>query len=324
MAEFVIGVDGGNSKTDVVVAATDGTLLARFRDAGMRSPLSDLDRWRRTLRETVARARSRAGLAAGAEAACAAFFLANVDLPEEFRLAEREIGAITRAAVTVVRNDTLAVLRAGATRRWGVAVVAGAGINAVGVGRDGRMEGFLALGAITGDCGGGHDLGLAGLGAAMRATDGRGPGTALVGTVPAHFGLSRPEDVAVAVHRGEIAYRDLHVLAPVVFATAAGGDGVARAILDAFGDEVATMATTLIRRLDLAGTDVEVLLGGGVLQTGDRPLFDRIARGVTATAPRAQVSVLRVPPVYGALVEALHRAGACPGTAGRLRAALAA
>ena len=91
MAEFVIGVDGGNSKTDIVVAGTDGTLLARFRGPGMPSPLTDLDRWRATLRVAVARARSLAGVTDAARAGCAAYFLANVDLPEEFRLAEREI-----------------------------------------------------------------------------------------------------------------------------------------------------------------------------------------------------------------------------------------
>src|SRR5215813_9584504 len=175
VSSYVIGVDGGNSKTDVVVASTDGQLLARTRGGGVNSPLAGVERWREDLVTLVEEARWRAGVGAETRAASAAFFLANVDLPAEHQLAQRELAAVIPAARTVVHNDTLAVLRAGATRDWGVAVVSGAGINAVGVGPDGRVEGFLALGDITGDSGGGHDIGVHGLGAAMRACDGRGP-----------------------------------------------------------------------------------------------------------------------------------------------------
>lgn len=323
MAEYLIGVDGGNSKTEVAVASSDGELLARVRGPGVHSPLSDVDGWRQGLIGTVERALLSAGVGTATRARAAAYFLANLDLPAEHEIAERELVPATPAEHTVVRNDTLAILRAGASRPWGVAVVAGAGINAVGVGPDGRTEGFLALGEITGDIGGGMHLGLAALGAAVRATDGRGPATALTGTVPAHFGLATPEEVSVAVHHGRIARGGLHVLAPIVYATAADGDPVARAILAGFAGEVATMATALIRRLGLAGSDVEVVLGGGAIPLGERTVPDLVTAGVTAVAPAAKVLVLDVAPVYGALVEAFDRAGVPAAGLARLRTALA-
>ena len=94
------------------------------------------------------------------------------------------------------------MLRAGTERGWGVAVVCGAGINCVGVGPDGRHARFPALGAITGDWGGGFDLGLAALSAAARSEDGRGPRTPLEQAVPAHFGLATPRELAEAIHLG--------------------------------------------------------------------------------------------------------------------------
>ena len=77
-----------------------------------------------------------------------------------------------------VGNDTLAVLRAGTERGWGVAVVCGAGINCVGVAPDGRSVRFPALGRITGDWGGGYDVGLEALYVAARGEDGRARGRA--------------------------------------------------------------------------------------------------------------------------------------------------
>jgi N-acetylglucosamine kinase-like BadF-type ATPase len=322
MAEHVVAVDGGNSKTEVVVASTSGRVLARRRGDGVVSPLADPAGWRDRLTSLVAEARSDAGIRPGTTAACAVYFLANVDLPVERRIAHRELDRAGQAEVTVVRNDTLAVLRAGASRDWGVAVVSGAGINAVGVHPSGRTAGFLALGDYTGDSGGGMGLGIAALGAAVRARDGRGPATLLTGSVPAHFGLRRPEDVAIAVHKGSVAYDGLRVLAPVLFAAAAAGDEVAAGIVDAFADEVATMATALIRRLRLIRTDVEVVLGGGTLQTGNGVLHDRVTAGVVAVAPRARVGVLDVPPVFGAVVEAWATVGAAETALRRVRRAL--
>jgi N-acetylglucosamine kinase-like BadF-type ATPase len=319
MAEYVLGIDGGNSKTEVVVATTDGEILARTRGAGVRSPLGDVERWRHDLLTLVAAALDEASINPDTRAASAAYFLANVDLPAEHEIARRELPAATAAEVTVVHNDTLAVLRAGARRRWGIAVVAGAGINAVGVDQDGRTEGFLALGEITGDFGGGQHLGVLGLGAAARAIDGRGPATALAAAVPAHFGLSSADQVAVAVHHGEIVFEDLHVLAPVVFAAAQDGDPVAVSILSMFADEVATMAAALIRRLGLTGSDVEVVLGGGSMRNGHPDFLRQVESGVAAVAPRATVSLLDVVPVYGALVEAFDLAGADPDALRRLR-----
>ena len=321
MAEYVLAIDGGNSKTEVVVATTDGVVLARTLGPGVKSPLRDPARWRDQLVSLVDSARREAQI--DAPAASAAYFLANVDLPAEHDVARRELTAATPAEVTVVHNDTLAVLRAGGDRRWGIAVVAGAGMNAVGVDPSGRTEGFLALGDITGDVGGGHHIGLLGLAAAVRAADGRGPATALTVDIPRFVNLASPEAVAIAVHHAEIRYEDLHILAPVVFAAAAAGDPAARNILSVFAEEAATMATTLIRRLGLAGTDVEVVLGGGSMRNGIPEFLDRVTAGVVAVAPHAQVRLLEVAPVYGALVEAFDQAGADRAALVRLRPAMA-
>jgi N-acetylglucosamine kinase-like BadF-type ATPase len=318
VADVVLGIDGGNSKTDVVAAATDGRVLARRRGGGVVSPLADPAAWREQLATLVADTLRDAGVG---PARCAAYYLANVDLPAELRVARRELERTGLATETVVCNDTLAVLRAGASRPWGVAVVSGAGVNAVGVHPSGRTTGYLALGDYTGDTGGGISIGVQGLAAAMRARDGRGPATVLATVLPARLGMRRPRDIAIAVHSGAIRYDDLHLLAPAVFAVA-GSDEVAAGIVARFADEVAIMATALIRRLHLARSDVEVILGGGTLQAADTTVLDRVGALVTDVAPRARVCVLDVAPVFGALVDAWTRAGAPETALHRLRAQL--
>ena len=104
--------------------------------------------------------------------------LANADLPEEEAEHATAVQAQAWSPTATVVNDTFAILRSGLSDQdpphWGVAVVCGAGINAVGVAPDGRVTRYLALGTISGDWGGGYGLGLEVLWHAIRAEDGRG------------------------------------------------------------------------------------------------------------------------------------------------------
>jgi N-acetylglucosamine kinase-like BadF-type ATPase len=320
----VLAIDGGNSKTDIALVAADGTLLAGGRGPGVRTfPTPEI---LAAIGAGIAAAAQEAGLPPGWPAAdCTVACMANADLPEEEERLAAMITAAGWSTATVVANDTFAVLRAGLdTPRglpWGVAVTCGAGINCQGVAPDGRTTGFLALGGITGDWGGAYGLGRAALWWAIRAEDGRGPQTALREVVAGHFGLPAVRDVAVAIHLEKIDEDDLQGLAPLVLATAREGDQVARDLVSRLADEIVTMAGTVLRRLGLAGQVVPVVLGGGVLTARDPQLIRWITERLAVQAPRAQVSVVAVPPIAGAALLGLDRAGAGPAAEHRLRAA---
>ncbi len=119
-------------------------------------------------------------------------------------------------------NDTLAALRAGTDHPFGVVLICGAGVNAAAVGATGRTARLAALGPISGDRGGGRDLGMGALGAAVRARDGRGPRTAFEQLVPATSGCERPEAVTRAIYDGRIPEDRILELAPTVFNAARG------------------------------------------------------------------------------------------------------
>ncbi|MFJ9562545.1 N-acetylglucosamine kinase [Streptomyces fuscichromogenes] len=324
MPDLVVGVDGGNSKTDLVLADTEGRLLSWIRGAGTRPHTEGMQ----TTTERLARlgrfALAEAGLPQTAPVSAGAYFLANVDQRAQERLALRQLTELGVAGRTVVHNDTLAVLRAGAPDGWGVAVVSGAGINAAAVHPGGRSARFLSLGDITGDWGGGLAVARAGLGAAVRAGDGRGRTTRLRRDLPPHFGLGSVEAVALAVGAGEIPVTALHGLAPLVFAAAEDGDAVARGIVERLGDEIVAMVTALLRRLRLLRTPTPVVLGGGTLQNDHLLLRDHISSRLAAEAPLARPRVLDVPPVAGAAAQALVTADASADARRRLREAIGA
>lgn len=315
---MILAVDGGNSKTDVALVGDDGGVLAHAR-----GPLSSphhlgLSGCLDVLQQLV----DEAGLD-GRRAEVAQVLLAGVDFPEEEAELQAALDRRGWAATTHVGNDTFAVLRAGTERGWGVAITCGAGINCVGVAPDGREVRFPALGPITGDWGGGYDVGLAGLSAAARSEDGRGPATRLQHLVPAHFEEESPLAVARAIHMGRIPERRLLELAPVVL-RAAAGDAVAAAIRDRLVDEIVALARASVTRLGLADEHVDVVVGGGLMRGADSELLGRIESGLRRIGPQLVLRRTSSPPIVGAALLGLDAVGAGSDAQARLRRELSA
>ena len=235
--------------------------------------------------------------------------LAGADLPAEEAALRAAVEARGWAARTAVGNDTFAILRAGSDRGWGVAVVCGAGINCVGVAPDGRTARFPALGPITGDWGGGLDVGMAALAAAARGEDGRGARTSLEQSVPAAFGLTSARELGEAIHTGAIPLRRMLELAPLVLAEAARDD-VAAGIVARLADEVVAFARAALTRLDLLDEPVELLVGGGLMRNADGRLAEAIDAGVRQLGSQITARVVPEPPIVGAALLGLDELGA--------------
>jgi len=309
---IALAIDGGNSKTDVALVGEDGSLRGLARGAGSSPHHLGGERSLDVIGALVDE------LAPPGRPRLAVLTMAGVDFPEE----ERELAVLARrrgwAERVEVRNDTFAILRAGTDRGWGVAVVCGAGINCVGVAPDGRHARFPALGPTTGDWGGGYDVGQEALYAAARGEDGRGPRTRLERDVPEHFGLSTPGEVAFEIHRGRIEHQRLVELAPAVF-DAARDDAVAAKIVARLAAEVVAFVRVAAARLGLEDAELEVVLGGGLLQEADDSLVAEISRGVHETAPRAVVHPTAAPAILGSALLALDELGADDAAKARLR-----
>ncbi len=321
----ILAVDGGNSKTDVAIIDARGRLLGTARRNESSNAGLPRDDSIGVIERAVRMACRDAGLDPDRRpvAHAGVFCLAGADLPIDDRRIARALAALELTESTTVRNDTFAVLRAGTDRGWGVAVVCGAGMNCSGVGPDGRVVRFPALGELSGDlASGGGWVGMRALGSAIRARDGRGPRTQLERLVSAHFGMGRPAAVMEAMYVGRVDPNRVVELPPVVFRAAADGDAVAMSILDRLADEVVAMAGAAIRRLRVRSLDVDVILGGGVFLGQDGAFLERVERGIASVAPRALVRRLTAPPLLGAALLGVDALQSDPRAGARLRRTL--
>lgn len=321
----ILAVDGGNSKADVALVAADGRLLAAVRGDTISHQAVPLAVGVRRLTELVAAVRAAAPRSP--EPAHAIYCLAGADYPSDIGLLRTAFDAAVPTSESLVLNDTFAALRAGTTRPWGIALICGQGINGAAVAPNGRRFRFAGVGDISGDWGGGTSIGHAGLGAAVRARDGRGPRTELERTIPAAVGLTRPEAVTRAYYDKRLDEARIGDLAPTVFATAIAGDPVARSIVDQLADELAVMAGALARRTGLTRRDPEVVLAGGIFKTDDAAFHSGLADRIKAAIPDARIVRLAAPPVLGAALIGLDRLNGGlrdPAVQTRLRATIEA
>ena len=324
-APILLAVDGGNSKTHLALVTADGRLLSLVH-----GPLSSphhlgVNGCLEVLDQLFAEATDQAGLARndGPIAEIGNLLLAGVDFPAEESHLQELVTTRGWAERIFVGNDTVALLRAGTEKGWGVAVVCGAGINCIGVAPDGRQVRFPALGEITGDWGGGYDVGMAAVSAAARSEDGRGPKTSLERSVPAHFGRETPTELAHAFHLGEIQRRRVLELAPLVLAEA-DHDDVAAAIVDRLAAEVVALARAALTRLELTQEPVEVVLGGGLLKSAHGRILDAIAEGLAKVGPDIKVHPTASAPVVGAALLGLDELSAGVDAQERARAEITA
>jgi N-acetylglucosamine kinase-like BadF-type ATPase len=288
---LILGVDGGDSKTDVVLASTEGEPLAFLRGPGSNShgPRGSIG-----CVDVVGSLVERLPFEAPAERAV--LFLCGADVPADIDELSALVEARGWAREATVDNDTFGLLYAGTDRPDAVAVICGSGINCIGRNGAGAVARYPALGWETGDWGGAGAVGSEALFLANRAADGRGEATSLVDAVEWHFGKSVVE-VGIDVHYGGMAESRLGELAPAVVDAAVAGDVVAFALVQRLADEIVSLVDRAFR--DLGLDDADVVLGGGMLAARGL-LFDLVARALPRppTAPA-------LPPVAGAVLAAL-------------------
>jgi glucosamine-6-phosphate deaminase len=291
---LVLGADGGNSKTELLVVTHDGVVAAYVRGPGSNSHAVGAAGTAAVLGRLVV----RAGL--DEQADVGVFHLCGADVPSD--VAELEQAVTSRGWVdrAVVDNDTFALLRVGTDAEDAVAIICGAGINCVGRAAGGRTARYPSLGWETGDWGGSEPFGREALHLAARGEDGRGEPTRLADAVVEHFDLSVAE-LGQAVHYKRVPEARLGELAPFVVRLATEGDAAAQGLVERLAEEVALLVRRAMRDLEVAEADA--VLGGGMLGAGEGYLYERtlarlaeLAPGhVRCRAPRRQCSAPRSP-----------------------------
>jgi N-acetylglucosamine kinase-like BadF-type ATPase len=306
MRSVVIGVDGGGTKTDVIVAALDGTVLASAQAGGANPEGVGTERMATVIAEVIDEALGTLS-AERSDVAAAAFGLAGVDWDSDVEMVDAALATLGLPGPRTVVNDSQIALRAGCTQPWGIVSSIGTGTVTAGVNRDGRWFRTMAVG--WGEPSGSWSMVANSLHAIAAHHHGTGPTTVL--TELFLEALGQPNVVALfeGITRGR-SHVGAH-LAPLLDEAVARGDVVAADVLTTIAVQHGAMVVGVADRLKMTTDTFELVTSGGVHSAGG--LFTAVFREhVAAACGAAQFTPLHVSPAVGAVSMAIESLGLTP------------
>ena len=305
MSCYVIGIDGGATRTRAAVLDGWGRCLGRGEASGCSATVAS-DQAGKPIRTAWTAACEQAGVA---PTELSGAFLGVADVVTEadrqgLREAVGELGLLGANRVWV-DHDIRIAWAGGLGCEAGIALIAGTGSSCYGRNEAGQSHQAGGWGHVIDDFGSGYRLAVAGLTAAAFALDRRGRATVLSDRLLEALEVEQLPELMRRLHTGSaespgapMAKHEIAGLAPVVLKVAEAGDGVAQELVDRAVSSLRKMIVAVAEQLALAGPARRVALAGSLAAQPAiaEPLtqqLDQVQRPVKVVKPRYE-------PVVGA------------------------
>jgi glucosamine kinase len=310
MTAIVVGVDGGGTKTLVMVADERGAPIVTVDGGPSAVRPGGADDSAAVIAATVREAMAAAGMAHVApKVLCVG--VAGVGREGERQALWQALAGADVGEEVVVHTDATIAMDDAFGDGAGILLIAGTGSIAYGRGPTGATARCGGWGPVLGDEGSGAWLGRRALSAVTAAHDGREAATALTGAILTAAQVDQVDDLVAWAAAATPAV--LASLVPAVSSTAEAGDLRANALVSLAVEELALHVRTLARTL--FGDEqaaAPVALGGGLLTRGTT-VRRRLEHRLKSLVPGAQLRTEDVLPVRGAVRGALRFLGVGTG-----------
>jgi N-acetylglucosamine kinase-like BadF-type ATPase len=312
--QYVLGVDGGNTKTIAIIAALDGTILGTGRggcgdiyNASIKgTDFPDSATAAISNIEYAIETALQAAQVKASDLVTAVFNMAGADWPEDFALLETAMKVRGFGRSLKVQNDAMGVLHAGVADNIGVSVICGTGGATGARGRDGRI---WHSSMWQDQAQGGFEMSRKAFDAVIRSELGIEPPTTLKQCFLDYFGLDNVEEMLhLLTGRLQRPAKRIDGLVRFLLDEAEAGDVVARQIVLEHGQALGDYAVVAARFVGLEGTPFTLVLAGGVLRHTSTLLADTIIERVQLSSPEVRPKRSRFEPIIGVLFSALEDA----------------
>lgn len=308
MKRYVLGIDGGGTKTQALIADEEGHVHGL--GVGGPSNYDDVgtEKAKANIAETVQMARRQASLP---DAPFASVFLGMAGVvSEKDRAAIHAIARELRLTADEnidIDHDCRIALAGGLSGRPGIVLIAGTGSSCYGQNASGESWIAGGWGHLISDEGSSYWLGIQAMRCAAASSDGR-LNSSLQELVQDHFQLIDMRDLMHRLYVIGMSRSEVASLAPLVIHAAHQRDDVALDLLRQGACDLAQMVGTVADKLHFSGGNCELALVGGLFNAGDVIIFPlRIA--IKNRLPDCQIVFAELPPASGAALLALKNLG---------------
>jgi len=267
--EYVLGVDGGGSKTAVLIADLCGNEVSRvesgasnYKSVGKKKAIENLN-------EGIFKAIAKLKFPGKMYFKSSCFGFAGNDASKDFNVYKEivfneELSSHLNPEKTLICNDTRIGIEAWSDNKNKIVIIAGTGSNCLGVNEKGESARASGWDYILADEGSGYSVGLNALKAIMKAYDGRGEETLLSRTVLEELKLKDVLDLPGWAYGRPFSKAKISALAKVVCMTAGMGDKISINILADEVEEVILTISAVARKLELEDKSFDLVFVGGL------------------------------------------------------------
>jgi N-acetylglucosamine kinase-like BadF-type ATPase len=296
--KLFLGVDGGQSSTTALVGDESGRVVGVGR-GGPCNHVGKAEGREKFLRAVGGCLRAAGFERAEFDAACLGFSGGAADK-------EAYVRELIKAKRFLVTHDAAIALTGATGGEPGVIAIAGTGSMAFGRNREGKTARAGGWGYVFGDEGGGFDIVRQALRAALREEEGWGPKTALRDALVSSAGATSANDLLHRFYTDEYPRARVAAFAKLVDRIARDGDAVAREILLAGAQQLATLASAVRAQIFDGKAACGISYLGGVFRS--EILLGRY-RMLMELDESNRVAEPEYGPAAGALIEAYRTAG---------------
>ncbi len=313
--EYVIGMDGGGTKTAAMLASRSGSVVAEATGGASNFQVIGVEEAARVLHEVITACCGKAGCSLSQVGAVVAGLGGAGREADQQRMREAVRQRLAKKGQTVpailIESDARIALEGAFKGAAGIILISGTGSIAFGKGYDGTVHRVGGWGRILGDEGSGYFLGREGLNVVTRSLDGRIRKTILAKLVAEKFGLADQERIIAAVYRENF---DIASVAPLVIQAAAEHDPDCERILNRATFELTEHVRALTLKIEAsarghARQKLPLAFIGSVI-TADSIFKKILYHKITFSLPQISIVTPASPPAFGAVLMAQRLAEA--------------
>jgi N-acetylglucosamine kinase-like BadF-type ATPase len=259
--KYAAGVDGGGTKTEVMIVDEQGREAAVFTTGAVNYNGTDDISVRRSFEEIIQGiARSCGGLDRCVSICIGAAGVSNPAAVQRMQSVVRKCGYKGPLRIT---GDHEAALYGAHERAFGIILIAGTGSICYGRNEAGEAHRTGGFGYLIDDEGSGYSIGRDLLAAVVRACDGRIAPTLITDLVFERLQIRSVQDLVQFVHDRNTNKKDIAALAPLLSLACSQGDPEAKRIVDKNARALVELVMPVMKRLHLE--QGELAAAGGVL-----------------------------------------------------------
>lgn len=300
MKKYLIGVDGGNTKTDYLLYDIDGNFIDGIRSGTCSHEAKGLgfNGAYLVMKENIDKLLSNNNVnILDVEGAC--FGLAGCDVPFQKKALEEAVEKIGFTKYIVV-NDGFLGIKAASNTGTGVCSINGTGTVNVGIDESNKWVQVGGIGYVSGDEAGGSFLARRTIQAVFDMCYRFGEDTTLIEDVFNMYEITSKYDLPDALLQKK---SDSTYLIKALCKRANEGDNVAIEILETAGKNMARSTSGVIRELNIL-EPINIIQAGSVWAKATCPKMKEKFESVvtTLTGKKCNFIILNEPPVMGAIL----------------------